>query len=62
MSTATEMLEERTETVPTEIKICDLKGVADRDVAYHPEKKLLAPRWEVCIRCGRYETSCPGYR
>ena len=48
--------------IASTLKRCDLKEVADRDVAYHPEKKLLLSNWEVCIRCEGYDTKCPGYR
>jgi hypothetical protein len=44
------------------IKICDLKNVAENDVAYHPEKRMLIENWDVCLRCSGYDTSCPGYR
>lgn len=57
-----ETLEKIPGIASTKIKVCDLKEIADREVAYHPEKRLLIENWDVCMRCDGYDTQCPGYR
>ena len=48
--------------ITSSIKICDLKNVAQNEVVYHPEKRMLLENWDVCLRCSGYDTSCPGYQ